>query len=80
MNIPNDLVRADLAPGGAAQVGNRRFRHLQSLKFLLCNRVGNGTRVALDLLFGKRGQASLPDIHSLAYYSQPAPPVRLHPR
>jgi hypothetical protein len=42
--------------------------------------VGNGTRVALDLLFGKRGQASLPDIHSLAYYSQPAPPVRLHPR
>jgi len=42
VDVADDLIGADLAQRGAAQVSNSRLRHLQAFEFLLCNGVGNG--------------------------------------
>jgi hypothetical protein len=60
VDVADNLIGVAFAACGSVQVGNRSVGHLQALKLLLCNRVGNRPHVALDLSFAKRGPAAHP--------------------
>jgi hypothetical protein len=55
VNLTDDVVGIDLAARNTVKIGNSGRGHFQAFQLLLGNRVSDGSHIALDVSFGKRG-------------------------